>query len=76
MILGFDFVILGFFSSSGGWICSWWRESERESRRQKGEEETEIGEWRDTILVIYLSMQIYYFNVVYRNIKVGLLGEL
>ena len=52
------------------------RERERERRRQKGEEETEIGEWRDTILVIYLSMQIYYFNVVYRNIKVGLLGEL
>lgn len=70
-------MILDFFPLVvAGFVHGGERERERERRRQKREEETEVGEWRDTILVIYLSMQIYYFNVVYRNIKVGLLGEL
>ena len=64
-------MILDFFSSSGGWLCSWWLGFifmvvvglfflagflHGGEREREVETEIEIGEWRDIFWVIYLSM--------------------
>ena len=65
-------VVLGF-----GFVHGGEREVEREKERERQEEEKQKLERGDIFFwAIYFIMQIYYFNVLYRNIKVRMLGML
>ena len=68
--------VVGLWGFDGGcvwfWVCSRWRERERERERDKNERKE-----RDYYCkYIYFIVWIYYFNVLNRNIKVGMLDVL